>query len=209
MRMMVASAINYFVSWSLVFLFLQQQQQQQQQQTGFVLAAPELQKEVVGINFPWCIPDPETPYELQSGIKEGDTVFFTWSDVYHNVYLYPSGNCADRTDREYLGESASETSYTFKSEDIGKNLTFVCDVSSHCASGQLVTFANVAPANRTENVMYSMTNNPCGDVTYLSSSTNDSSSSSSSSRSSSSRSSFLIPFLICGAVVGGLHESFW
>jgi plastocyanin len=206
MRMMAATAIDYFVSWSLVFLFLQQQHQQQ---TGFVLAVPELQGEV-GINFPWCIPDPETPYELQSGIKEGDTVFFVWSGVYHNVYLYPSGNCADRTDREYLGEFASETSYTFNSEDIGKNLTFVCDVSSHCASGQIVTFANVAPANRTENVKFSTTNNPCGDVTYLSSSTNDSgSSSSSSSRSSSSKSSFLIPFLIGGAVVGGLHESFW
>jgi hypothetical protein len=200
--MIAASAIDCFVSLSLVFLFLQQHQHQHQQ-TGFVLAAPELQGEV-GINFPWCIPDPETPYELQSGIKEGDTVFFVWSGVYHNVYLYPSGNCADRTDREYLGESASETSYTFKSEDIGKNLTFVCDVGSHCASGQIVTFANVAPANRTENVKYSTTNNPCGDVTYLSSSSNDSGSS-----SSSSKSSLLISFLIGGAVVGGLHESFW
>jgi hypothetical protein len=182
-------AIHYL----LVFLFLQQHQ------TGVVLAAAP---EEVEINFPWCIPDPETPYELQSGIQEGDTVFFTWSGVYHNVYLYPSGNCTDRTDREYLGESSSDTSYTFKNEDVGKNLTFVCDVSSHCASGQIVTFNNVARANRTENVVYSTNKNPCGDIVYLTSiSDNDSGSGSISSR----KSSFLIPFLIGGVVVGGLH----
>ena len=110
-----------------------------------------------GIDFPWCIP--QTPYDSQMA-KVGDTIAFTWDGVYHNVYMYPSGTCTDKTDREYLGE-ASGASYTFTSDDIGTNKTFVCDVGGHCASGQIVTFANIASSDA-EDVTYS-TSNPCGD----------------------------------------------
>eukprot|EP00536_Pseudo-nitzschia_multiseries_P012140 jgi/Psemu1/308812/fgenesh1_kg.447_\ len=121
-------------------------------------------KDANEIKFPWCIP--QTPYEAQAA-KEGDTVKFSWDGEYHNVYLYPSGTCTDKTDRIYLGESPG-TSYTFTKDDVGKNLTFVCDVSSHCLSGQIVTFSNVVSGEKSmltesETVTYSMTT-PCGDV---------------------------------------------
>mmetsp|Transcript_41 Transcript_41/g.70 ORF Transcript_41/g.70 Transcript_41/m.70 type:complete len:189 (+) Transcript_41:259-825(+) len=116
------------------------------------------------IEFPWCIP--ETPYETQAA-REGDTVKFSWDGQYHNVYIYPSGSCTDKMDRIYLGESP-ETSYTFTKDDVGKNLTFVCEAGSHCQSGQIVTFANVVSGEtgfkiQPETVNYSMTT-PCGDV---------------------------------------------
>eukprot|EP00532_Pseudo-nitzschia_australis_P016559 CAMPEP_0168251038 /NCGR_PEP_ID=MMETSP0141_2-20121125/2856_1 /TAXON_ID=44445 /ORGANISM="Pseudo-nitzschia australis, Strain 10249 10 AB" /LENGTH=153 /DNA_ID=CAMNT_0008187141 /DNA_START=41 /DNA_END=502 /DNA_ORIENTATION=+ len=111
------------------------------------------------IEFPWCIP--ETSYAPQAA-KEGDTVTFSWDGAYHNVYIYPSGICTDKTDRTYLGESTG-ASYTFTKKDVGKDVTFVCDVGGHCASGQIVTFSNVVSKDSNETVPYS-TNTPCGDV---------------------------------------------
>ncbi|VEU35388.1 unnamed protein product [Pseudo-nitzschia multistriata] len=123
------------------------------------------------ISFPWCIPP--TPYPPQVA-REGDTVYFNWDGEYHNVYLYPSGTCTNKTGRVYLGEISGQAKYTFTDADVGKNLTFVCDVSSHCSQGQIVVFegaeafglpATTDPEASATPFPYSTTT-PCGDVYF-------------------------------------------
>lgn len=66
-------------------------------------------------------------------------MIFSWTTEAHNVYIHPNGECFDNKDRMFISESAG-ASYTFKPEDVGTNMTFVCSVSNHCGQGQLVTF---------------------------------------------------------------------
>uniref|UniRef100_A0A6S8YB97 Phytocyanin domain-containing protein n=1 Tax=Ditylum brightwellii TaxID=49249 RepID=A0A6S8YB97_9STRA len=83
--------------------------------------------------------------------KVGDSVRFEFTNN-HNVYIHPSGTC-DETDSVALdimsGSAFNTASYTFVEDDVGAK-TFACQVSSHCGSGQILTF-NVASAdNNTE-----------------------------------------------------------
>jgi hypothetical protein len=122
----------------------------------------------VTIDLPWCVPSGGDSYEPR-GSKKGDTVNFMWGDdgsINHNVYLYPSGSCSNTTGRVLLGESSDTTSYTFAADDVGKNLTFVCGVGSHCSSGQIVTFVNVAPSNVGDIPYKAQT--PCGQDAVMS-----------------------------------------
>ena len=109
------------------------------------------------LTLPWCKPPTPANYTTRS-IKEGDEVVFDWAVEYHNAWIYPSGDCNDRTDRTFLGEQAP-VSYTFKSEDVGNSITFVCDVSDHCKVGQFVVF-DVFGAD--EDIKYT-TETPCGE----------------------------------------------
>ena len=115
------------------------------------------------IEFPWCIPTIGSSYVKQQA-KEGDTIVFRWAGEYHNAFLYPSGDCNDSEGGEYLGEQPG-ASYTFSPEEAGTDVTFVCSVGSHCALGQIVTFAVAAGSSDSANYE---TSTPCGDVMILS-----------------------------------------
>jgi len=110
------------------------------------------------INLPWCKPDPAEPYPPMIAM-EGDTVVFDWLGEAHNVVIYPSGDCMDWSDKEFVSE-APGSSYTFGPEDVGTSKTFVCTISNHCMQGQIVTFDVVAAG--TEDIAY-LTTTPCGE----------------------------------------------
>jgi plastocyanin len=121
-----------------------------------VVAAAEA-TDTVTITLPWCKPSTPGSYERRQA-REGDTVEFDWLAEYHNAVIYPSGDCLDSSDREFLGEQPG-ASYTFTAEDVGTSKTFVCSVSNHCAQGQLVVF-DVLPST-TEDIDY-LLSTPCG-----------------------------------------------
>lgn len=91
------------------------------------------------ITLPWCKPVSEEMEYKSRSIKEGDTVYFDWAGEAHNAYVYPSGDCLNPKDREYLGEQPG-ASYTFTAEDVGQRKTFVCSISNHCVAGQILSF---------------------------------------------------------------------
>jgi uncharacterized protein (DUF305 family) len=66
----------------------------------------------------------------------GDTVSFKWGGN-HNVFLHPSGTCTQGGSK--LVGSRSARTGSFKFTKPGK-YTFACQVGSHCAQGQIVTF---------------------------------------------------------------------
>ena len=70
--------------------------------------------------------------------------------------------CADKSDRTYLGEVSLDTQYTFSSDDVAKNVTFVCSVGGHCQRGQIVTFTNVAVA--ADDAAAYADSTPCGPI---------------------------------------------
>ena len=119
----------------------------------FLLATGNAEK----INLPWCKPAVKGPYDNRVA-KEGDTVVFEWGGEAHNAYVYPSGECLDNKDKEYLGEQ-SGASYTFKAEDIGTSKTFICSISNHCVVGQIVTFDVVAADQEVDYLL----STPCGE----------------------------------------------
>ncbi len=90
----------------------------------------------------------------------GDTVVFDWEGEAHNAWIYPSAECFDFKEREYLGEQPG-ASYTFVEKDVGTNKTFACSLSNHCIKGQLLTFVVVGKDEITlEDYKLST---PCGD----------------------------------------------
>lgn len=116
------------------------------------------------ITLPWCIPAPDAGSYERRWAKEGDTIVFDWRGEAHDVWIYPSGECFDKQDREYLGEQRG-ASYTFSSQDVGTNKTFVCTISSHCAMGQRVVF-DVVGADDKEGMEYILST-PCGKDGFL------------------------------------------
>lgn len=81
---------------------------------------------------PWTI----QTYEPRT-VSVGDTLTFVWPlTATHNVYLHPSGTC-DVTDSVEVGV-APGASYTFVEADEDQQLTFACDVGSHCEAGQIL-----------------------------------------------------------------------
>lgn len=84
---------------------------------------------------PWNIPEDEKPYPARSAVV-GDTITFTWTGNFHNVFLHSSLNCNEHW-RIEVGTS-SPASYTFQEEDgspEGNVLFFSCDVGNHCERG--------------------------------------------------------------------------
>lgn len=82
---------------------------------------------------PWQIPSPNQPY-LDQAAKSGDTMQFSWDNT-HNVYIHPTGDCTT-TDRIFVGQF-SPAQYQFTPDDVGKTLTFACDIGSHCEFGMI------------------------------------------------------------------------
>jgi len=72
----------------------------------------------------------------------GDTIQFNFAP-FHNVYIHPSGSC-DQSDSLEIGQT-SGTTYTFTENDAGQDIYFACQISGHCAAGQIVK-VTVAPA---------------------------------------------------------------
>jgi len=68
----------------------------------------------------------------------GETITFNYGPS-HNVYIHPTGDC-DETGRVLVGGNGGPASYTFVRDDVGRTITFACDVGSHCESGQIVSF---------------------------------------------------------------------
>ena len=88
------------------------------------------------IEIDWFIPNGDE-YNPR-GFSAGDKVSFVWN-YFHNVYIHPTGNCS--TDGRTLVGSESPAVYTFTEADEAKGeVTFACDVGSHCESGQKITF---------------------------------------------------------------------
>jgi hypothetical protein len=68
----------------------------------------------------------------------GDSIVFTYI-AFHNLAIHQNASC-DETDSVLLAsEQNSPYTYLVKEEDVGE-LTFACQISGHCASGQLLTF---------------------------------------------------------------------
>jgi hypothetical protein len=57
------------------------------------------------------------------------------------VYIHPAGGC-NRTGSSVLWDHPGyrRVLYRFSEEDIGKNVTFACNVEDHCESGQTIQF---------------------------------------------------------------------
>ena len=76
------------------------------------------------IDITWVV----TNYDPQAATV-GDTVIFTWTGS-HNVFIHPTGDCTT-TDAVEVS-STSPASYKFEAAG---DITFACDVSSHCDEG--------------------------------------------------------------------------
>ncbi len=97
--------------------------------TAFLLLSVRVWAE--DIDFNWRI----TTYQPETA-KVGDTITFNWSGS-HDVYIHPSGTC-DEDGSIVVGMNTGST-FTFKEDDVG-DVTFACQVSSHCDAGQIVTY---------------------------------------------------------------------
>jgi len=85
----------------------------------------------------WFIPEEDSL--PSSSATVGDTVTFYW-EGYHDVQLHPSGNCGDEGAILIGGpEDLDGVDYKFGAGDVGE-VTFACDISLHCESGQIITF---------------------------------------------------------------------
>jgi len=71
-------------------------------------------------------------YDDITTAKIGDTITFNWS-FRHNVYLHPSGSCDDAG----ATEVGSNTGVAYTFTEAGE-LSFVCQISGHCAAGQIL-----------------------------------------------------------------------
>jgi len=93
---------------------------------------------VIVLDLDWII---KPSYEDETAMV-GDTIQFNFAP-FHNVYIHPSGNC-DQSDSLEIGQT-SGTTYTFTENDAGQDIYFACQISGHCAAGQIVK-VTVAPA---------------------------------------------------------------
>lgn len=112
----------------------------------FLLSSSVFNVSAVDIQRNWYDPYPYVEGDADSGpfaaitVNVGDTLIFNWTSGNHDVWIHPSGSCA-QTNRIPVG-AVTGSSYTFKAEDVG-DMLFTCDVpvpehayTNHCKSGQ-------------------------------------------------------------------------
>jgi len=87
----------------------------------------------------WIIPANLQPYPAMV-VQVGDTLQLSWTQGTHDVWIYPSGICADDTGAIEIGTTADNpTTYTFTQDDANRGMiTFVCTIGSHCAAGMIM-----------------------------------------------------------------------
>jgi len=97
---------------------------------------------VQGVEFEapnWIIPRDLQPYPTMS-VSVGDSITFSWDTGIHDVWVYPSGTCADEQGKYMIASRQDNpTTYTFTNQDgnVGE-MTFVCDINQHCEQGMIM-----------------------------------------------------------------------
>jgi len=97
----------------------------------------------------WIIPtNIGEPYPPMT-VRAGDTLTFAWTVGTHDVWVYPYGDC-DRTNKVQIGSTRDNPiTVSFTEGDVGRTLTFACDIGSHCEAGMRMD-VTVLPAGAPE-----------------------------------------------------------
>lgn len=83
----------------------------------------------------WVIPPVMGVAYQPMTVRAGDTLTFAWSVGTHDVFVYPNGGC-DRTNKVQIASTRDNpTTVAFGDADVGKTITFACDIGSHCEAG--------------------------------------------------------------------------
>ena len=95
----------------------------------------------------WVIRQPVgKPFDTRT-VHAGDSMTFSWDYGVHDVWIYPSGNCGEQTGKIQIGSTSDNpTTYTFREDEAGTTVTFVCDVGSHCQAGMILDVVVLPPA---------------------------------------------------------------
>lgn len=83
----------------------------------------------------WSVSLDRRPFPKQN-LLVGDSITFKLLGP-HDVWIFPSRNCEDRSDKILIGTRGDGIAkYTITEADVGKTLFFACDAGSHCEMGQ-------------------------------------------------------------------------
>ena len=93
----------------------------------------------------WTFGTTSLPTDLTA--HPGYKIRFSWEGT-HNVFLHPSGTCDQSGAYEvdtYLDAEQGTATYIVQASDLGRVLTFACDIGTHCVEGGMIVRIAVVP----------------------------------------------------------------